>query len=125
MYRHLSSPGARQCPKCREATQARRLAQEVTVDVCPKCHGMWLNHGDLKVLLHGPVSERAHPRALSGADRTELRCPDCNLWLFRREFTPGSGVMIEQCSRCAGIFLDAGGLGRLQDFLRSLGPKRG
>jgi hypothetical protein len=37
------------CPK--DATQLQQHShQGVTVDECPSCHGMWLDHGDLQAL---------------------------------------------------------------------------
>ncbi len=124
MYRHLTSARRRVCPRCGAATESRSLAHKVTGDVCRECNGVWLDHGELKKLLRARVSERAHPRILLNADRTDSRCPGCGVQLLRREFTPGSGVVIEQCSRCAGIFLDRRELARLQDFLISSERKR-
>jgi len=34
------------CPRCATA-MARRPVSEVTLDVCPKCHGIWMDAGEL------------------------------------------------------------------------------
>ena len=39
------------CPNCNEGMQEVRR-NEVQVDVCPKCRGVWLDRGELEKLLH-------------------------------------------------------------------------
>ncbi len=41
------TPG--RCPKC-GGTLAERKVDEVAVDECPSCHGIWLDAGELEVL---------------------------------------------------------------------------
>ena len=115
----------RLCPKCRVAMVVSELKAGVRVDVCPQCRGMWLDHGELKALVEARMSERSGPEVLAEAERTEFNCPDCEQPLFRRLFERGSDIWIEQCSRCAGIFLDVGELKGVDDFLRAAGLKYG
>lgn len=37
------------CPKCGE-TLTTRLIQDVEIDECPRCHGMWLDKGELEAM---------------------------------------------------------------------------
>ena len=37
------------CPKC-GATLEEREQNHVKVDVCPECHGMWLDQGEVELL---------------------------------------------------------------------------
>jgi ssDNA-binding Zn-finger/Zn-ribbon topoisomerase 1 len=39
------------CPKCGHDL-AEREFQHVKVDVCPNCHGMWLDKGELDMIEH-------------------------------------------------------------------------
>ena len=39
------------CPNCNEGMQEVRR-NEVHIDVCPKCRGVWLDRGELEKLLH-------------------------------------------------------------------------
>lgn len=52
----------RQCPKC-EATPLEKklfsLGSGVIMDVCPKCQGVWLDHGELD-----KIRESLHPRPI-------------------------------------------------------------
>ena len=37
------------CPKCGADLQEREM-HSVKVDLCPECHGMWLDQGELEIL---------------------------------------------------------------------------
>ena len=39
------------CPNCNEGMQEVRR-NEMHIDVCPKCRGVWLDRGELEKLLH-------------------------------------------------------------------------
>jgi Zn-finger nucleic acid-binding protein len=41
-----------QCPKCNIEMEAREYARcsQVMIDVCPKCHGIWLDKGEIEAL---------------------------------------------------------------------------
>jgi len=39
------------CPNCNESMQEVRR-NDVQIDMCPKCRGVWLDRGELEKLLH-------------------------------------------------------------------------
>ena len=45
----LKDAARNRCPKCATRLQPQTL-HEVTVDECPSCHGMWVDHGELDEL---------------------------------------------------------------------------
>ncbi len=46
------------CPRCQiEMKQIKR--EEITIDVCPSCGGMWLDHGEIPRLLEINNNQRA------------------------------------------------------------------
>lgn len=45
-----------QCPRCDGRLQVRDV-QHVKIDVCEKCHGTWLDTGELEMILHLPRAE--------------------------------------------------------------------
>lgn len=50
------------CPRC--GISMHKLTQRnVTIDVCPKCSGMWLDHGELNKLLEikQSIASRGRP----------------------------------------------------------------
>lgn len=45
------SPAQLECPRC-DGRLVEREFHDVKVDVCPKCKGIWLDHGELELLAH-------------------------------------------------------------------------
>lgn len=39
------------CPKC-EVEMRQAVKEEVVIDVCPRCRGIWLDHGELEKIMH-------------------------------------------------------------------------
>lgn len=42
--------GDRDCPRCRQVME-RPTVNDITVDICRGCHGVWLDHGELNELV--------------------------------------------------------------------------
>jgi len=93
-------------------------------DLCLKCMGMWFEPGELARASGLKISETATGRALADAKRTPYRCPSCAVPLYERELDPGSGIIIDQCPRCSGLFLDRDEFGRAQRHFRAKGAPR-
>jgi Zn-finger nucleic acid-binding protein len=47
------------CPNCNDGMQEVQR-NEVQIDVCPKCRGVWLDRGELEKLLHSVREVEAH-----------------------------------------------------------------
>jgi len=45
-----------QCPRC-DGVLAVRDVEHVKIDICAKCHGTWLDAGELEMVLHLPRTE--------------------------------------------------------------------
>ena len=44
------------CPRC-SAQLEERDHQNIKLDVCPKCNGVWFDSGELEMVLHTPRGE--------------------------------------------------------------------
>jgi len=111
MARRQAGRPARICPKCR--AQMRVLLMEgVQVDLCPLCMGMWFDAGELSRAAGLRFDAAATGAALAGARRTRHRCLSCTAPLYEREI--GSGVLVDQCVRCSGLFVDHGEFSRIR-----------
>jgi Zn-finger nucleic acid-binding protein len=88
---------------------------EVALDLCSSCGGMWLDRDELRRL-------SAHPEELEalrkhfGADESEADpeasgdCPACD----RRLSVASIGSFrVEYCTTCGGVFLDRGELDKV------------
>lgn len=59
-----------QCPACRDATLLITERQNIEIDYCPQCRGVWLDRGELDKLIERSAPPSAAPAptpARSGA----------------------------------------------------------
>jgi hypothetical protein len=92
--------------------------EDVEVDFCFECGGVWLDAGELELLL-GPS---AHALAeLRGGDRKAVgkeehrRCPLCEVKMEKVVTRGGEPVVYDRCPRGHGLWFDHG---ELEDVLR-------
>jgi len=105
-----------QCPFC---TTPLRLVVEcdVDIDVCDKCHGVWLDAGELDALAD---SNDFAPRDFSADELHHLKCPRCSKCDFAT-ITTGLGS-IARCADCGGVFVGGETLDCLSKCERSALP---
>lgn len=109
------------CPACGRALQTI-LAGDVSVEVCKGgCGGLWFDNYELskfdepheaagETLLNAPRDEKIK------VDHIRKRnCPKCdNTVMWRRFLNVKRQVEIDECPRCAGVWLDYGELGTIR-----------
>ena len=116
------------CPK--DGSQLARCLYEadIEVDECPKCHGIWLDEGELERIQRS--TEKDYSEELKGIPNTVARayamarakaegewgCPTCERTLARREYGYCSQIMIDVCPTCRGVWLDKGEIQALEVF---------
>jgi Zn-finger nucleic acid-binding protein len=124
------------CPDGHGPLEAIRLSHPSTtsLDRCPTCLGLFLEHGTLQQLLReavGPVWEVdtpllnslvESPRSQPGALRYRA-CPACGDMMNRSLFGKRSGVIVDRC-RSHGTWLDPGELRQLLAWTRAGGALR-
>jgi Zn-finger nucleic acid-binding protein len=76
----------------------------VEIDFCPRCRGIWVDRGELGLLLHG------RPDAPSSWLRSDARpgrrpCPHCDRTMLAGT-SPGTHVTVDACPHGHGIWLD-------------------
>src|SRR5436305_1979090 len=102
------------CPACGAAMDVRSVAG-VTVDVCGRCAGVWLDRGELTRVLEARKAERqaaglraAAPGTARGcepAQRTAARpCLRCSAPMTQRPFGGAAVVVVDVCAT-HGVFL--------------------
>ena len=106
------------CPVCRSAMIVLEI-EEVEIDYCTDCAGIWLDAGELEVLLED--SEQA-AKVLASFRPTESeeaprKCPIC---LKKMEKvlvgeTDGKRELIDRCPKGHGLWFDGG---ELQQILK-------
>lgn len=84
------------------------------VEQCEACRGLWLDAGELTLL----VGVYRELDVAAGAP-VDARCLGCDEPLRRLTF-PGTRVSLDGCPGCRGAWLDGGALDALKDALRGL-----
>ncbi len=113
------------CPKCRGA-MAPVTFEEITVDRCTGCGGLWFDVMEQRRLKDRPGSE-AIDTAPTTATAThspaaKMICPCCNAPMTRLKDVDRRDIEYEYCTICNGAFFDGGEFRHYKDssFLGSL-----
>jgi Zn-finger nucleic acid-binding protein len=86
---------------------------EVEIDRCFSCGGIWLDRGELELLLEGAVAREEFISSFRIDTETEekpRRCPICDKRMEKVLCGSGKGVLIDRCKTGDGIWLDRGEL---------------
>ncbi len=100
------------CPVCKEPMIVLEL-DEVEIDYCTSCEGIWLDRGELEILLK---SSSASDDLLNSFQRDEAatekarRCPICDKRMEKALYEGKGRIRLDRCRRDHGIWLDKGEL---------------
>jgi uncharacterized protein len=104
------------CPAC-SSEMTTVQAQDVTIDQCSACKGIWFDDQELDKLENKTASLsidllRSDPGSMAVVDHNRPRnCPRCgNVLLIRCYYDDTNEVEIDQCVQCSGVWLDPGEL---------------
>jgi Zn-finger nucleic acid-binding protein len=97
------------CPVCRNAMITCEL-ENVEIDHCPDCGGIWLDAGELELLLGAPQ----HVRQLLDSFKTDIACPEkprkCPICLKKmQKIIVGLSrpkILIDKCPKNNGLWFD-------------------
>jgi len=117
---HVRPP--RICPHCGAGLRLVQL-ESVSVDVCPRCRGIWFDPSELGKAAKALYDERMTAAGSASVMPSRRRCPDCRSRLVERELKKGAGILVEQCPDCRGLFFEAGEYSRACEYLRGRPPR--
>ncbi len=117
-----------QCPIChQELTGLDYLG--VHIETCAKCGGDWLDAGELPAILKARQTRFTPEECIAVAkaatiqgtpvtagDRS-LACPKCGGSTHRVNYGDDSGIMIDKCGDCGGIWMDKGELDKIDELV--------
>jgi uncharacterized protein len=113
-----------ECPACSKPMITIEL-DEVEIDHCLVCGGIWLDAGELHLLLGDPVKASAlidsfHPAPTSENPRS---CPICRRKMEKVHLAPEKKpIIIDRCRRRHGLWFDKGELPQIINA-RSFDPQ--
>ena len=110
------------CVKC-DGTLRRVGLEEIEVDRCDTCSGIWFDSGELqRILGRATIAElRTKAKSSKTDDTKRATCPRCRgEGKLVQVASLTSEIHIDTCAVCGGQWLDAGEL----EILRGDGPLR-
>ena len=100
------------CPVCKNSMVVLELEQ-IEIDYCTSCKGIWLDAGELELLLE-TEQERARLLNLliedSSAKEKSYRCPICSKKMKKVFVGEERKILIDKCKKNHGLWLDKGEL---------------
>lgn len=114
----------RKCPVEGTALDVYGLSG-VQFEGCPKCHGMWLDKDELRKLKNHVNDGQLHwlNRELDNLESVNVisssrACPKCPSSKLRSIIFGHSGVVIDSCPDCQGVWLDRAEFDSITTYLR-------
>ena len=99
------------CPKC-SAEFETVTYENIEVDRCKGCHGLWfdmLEKDDLKKIEGSESIDIGDPQPAVEKNRIQkINCPKCNVPMINMIDKDQFHIQYEYCSTCYGTFFDAG-----------------
>jgi Zn-finger nucleic acid-binding protein len=102
-----------QCPVCKNSMVILEL-DKVEIDYCPSCKGIWLDSGELELLIQSNESEKhiSHLNIAKNVEEKKYRCPICGKKMDKVEYQD-SEIIIDKCKKDHGLWFDKGELNSL------------
>lgn len=118
---------SRICIKCNTA-MVPKMVDDVEVDVCPSCHGLWLDRDEIRQLAEKSDESLSDLREEVGKGDAEHParstvsppCPACGGKLTLAVL---GSIYVEHCGACDGIYLDRGELDKAMFVVKARGDE--
>ncbi|MFH1894299.1 MAG: zf-TFIIB domain-containing protein, partial [Patescibacteria group bacterium] len=115
------------CPSCKTELLENIIFHNVEADYCKKCLGLWFEEDELR------QAKDSADMSLNWLDtdlwkeiknfiiaRDKKLCPACRLPFYEVEYGK-SGVAVDLCNVCRGIWLDRGEFKGIMEYLKEEG----
>ena len=112
------------CPHCETEILIALEFDEVEVDYCTQCKGVWLDSGELELLLGDAEKTQAFlsigsPAKLPEEEKSR-KCPECDTEMTKESTQGDPPVIFDHCPKAHGLWLDAGELTTILDQMESV-----
>ena len=109
-----SSERKYECHKCWVEMNKEEIdvfGPNIIIDVCPKCHGIWLDKGELQKILKDRKLADYLTKHIGTKSKSPMVCPRCGMTM---DLEKAEDVEVDVCLSCGGVWLDAGELEELK-----------
>ncbi len=101
------------CPQC-TGTLVTLEFDRIEIDYCPDCEGIWLDSGEIDMLLTDGEPDDSFLNAMHPAHSKEkrLKCPICGRGMKKKAVGDDEPVVLDECPG-HGLWFDRGELHRV------------
>lgn len=106
------------CPVCKNSLIVLEL-QQIEVDYCTNCEGIWLDAGELELLLETEDERTRLIRFFKEAGEVREKsydCPICGKKMNKFEIGEKGKIVVDKCRKNHGIWFDKGELQKVVEF---------
>ena len=113
------------CPRCK-ATLTKEEVDNIQIDVCKKCNGMWVHKHQLNELLKesgGDVEEASidHNPDLGEKYKQAIVCRECtDTNMTKINFLEFSDIILDYCPSCGAFWLDKDELDNMHNYIKKV-----
>jgi len=117
-----------QCPKCHQPLNGVDH-EGVHIATCPSCGGDWLDAGELGAIVKARKGRFDQAECLKMAQAAKitgvklrtldrhLTCPSCGGTTHPVNYGDDSGIIIDKCGQCGGVWLDKGEIENIEELV--------
>lgn len=102
------------CPHCRDEVLVSLEHDQVEVDYCPVCRGVWLDAGEIELLFGEEDAAREFLSIGHGVekppDEAPRKCPVCGKRMTKEATEGDHPVVFDHCPNADGLWFDQGEL---------------
>jgi Zn-finger nucleic acid-binding protein len=118
------------CPVCKKNEMVILELDQVEIDYCFDCEGIWLDEGELELLLDDAQAKDAILNTLQEAPKTKEKPRKCPICSKKMQKVLYDNVMVDKCKKNHGLWFDKGelhqiiesaGEDKIISFLKNLG----
>jgi Zn-finger nucleic acid-binding protein len=103
-----------QCPRCQESLNIASLHGR-SVDCCRTCRGVWINRSEFGAMVRETDAVSGSiPPIVPCPDK--MNCPRCGNSMTAFDYAYDSGVTLNQCTACQGVWVESGQLQLLAHY---------
>ena len=97
-----------ECHKCwvkMDKKEIEIFGPNIIIDICPKCHGIWLDKDELQKLLKDKKLANYLTKHIGTKSRSQMVCPRCGNTM---DIEKVEDIEVDVCLLCGGVWLDEG-----------------
>ncbi len=116
------------CARCGDRELRVHDLEGWEVHVCTECGGLWIGADAFREAIRKPPpsavkSSEVPPSQAPVWGESTLSCPGCGRKMKKGVYSYSSGVIIDRCESCGGIWLDRGELAKIRAFVNWKPPR--